>query len=127
MNVIGIGTDIVAVSRIGKMIETHDQLFLQRVYTPTEIEYCSGRKAATQHYAGRWAAKEAGLKALGTGWAKGIQWTDLEVVNRMGGQPDFRIHGSARRIADDLGIREMKISISHCRDYAVAYVIAVGE
>ena len=127
MNVIGIGTDIIEVARIGEMIEKHDELFLRRVYTPGEIEYCSGRKAAMQHYAGRWAAKEAGLKALGTGWARGIRWTDLEVVNLAGGQPELKIHGAAHQVASDLGIREMKITISHCRAFAVAYVIAMGE
>ena len=127
MSVIGIGTDIIEVARIGQMIEKHDELFLRRVYTQSEIDYCSGRKAAMQHYAGRWAAKEAGLKALGTGWAKGIQWTDLEVTNLPGGKPELLIHGAARRLADEKGIREMQISISHCRAFAVAYVIALGE
>ena len=127
MSVIGIGTDIIEVSRIGEMVEKHDELFLRRVYTPLEIEYCSGRKACMQHYAGRWAAKEAALKALGTGWARGIHWTDLEVVNQTGGKPNLRIHGQALKVAEDLGIEEMQISISHCRAFAVAYVIALGE
>lgn len=127
MNIIGIGTDIIEVSRIGEMIEKHDELFLRRVFTPGEIEYCSGRKASMQHYAGRWAAKEAGLKALGTGWAKGIQWTDIEVRNLMGGKPELHIHQAAKDYADQLGIEEMQISISHCRSFAVAYVIATGK
>ena len=127
MNVIGIGTDIIEVARIGQMIEKHDELFLRRVYTQTEIDYCAGRKAAMQHYAGRWAAKEAGLKALGTGWSKGIQWTDLEVANLPGGKPELKIHGAAQRIAYEQGIQEMQISISHCRAFAVAYVIALGD
>lgn len=127
MSVIGIGTDIIEVSRIGEMIEKHDELFLRRVYTPGEIEYCSGRKSAMQHYAGRWAAKEAGLKALGTGWARGIHWTDLEVVNLVGGKPELKLHGAAGRIADELGIRDVKVSISHCRAFAVAYVIATSD
>ncbi|MGI9517672.1 MAG: holo-ACP synthase [Pirellulaceae bacterium] len=127
MNVLGIGTDIIEVARIGDMIDKHDELFLRRVYTSQEIEYCSARKAAMQHYAGRWAAKEAGLKALGTGWAKGIRWTDLEVVHLMSGQPELKIHGAAQQVAADLGIREMKITLSHCRAFAVAYVIALGD
>ena len=73
MNVIGIGTDIVECLRVANMIEKHEDVFIQRVYTPDEIEYCGARKAATQHYAGRWAAKEAILKAIGTGWSNGIQ------------------------------------------------------
>jgi holo-[acyl-carrier-protein] synthase len=85
MGVIGIGTDIIECLRIAKMIERHGEIFLTRVYTPHEIEYCTARKAATQHYAGRFAAKEAVLKALGTGWTRGIQWRDIEVRNEMGG------------------------------------------
>ncbi len=126
MNLIGIGTDIIEVARIGEMIEKHDELFLRRVYTPLEIEYCGGRKSALQHYAGRWAAKEAALKALGTGWSRGIKWTDMEVSNLMGGKPELRIHGVASEIATEMGIQEMQISISHCQSYAVAYVIAIG-
>ena len=127
MNLIGIGTDIIEVARIGEMIEKHDELFLRRVYTPLEIEYCGGRKSALQHYAGRWAAKEAALKALGTGWSRGIKWTDMEVSNLMGGKPELRIHGVASEIATEMGIQEMQISISHCQSYAVAYVIAIGD
>ena len=127
MHVLGIGTDIIEVARIGQMIEKHDELFLRRVYTSAEIDYCAGRKAAMQHYAGRWAAKEAALKALGTGWAKGIQWTDLEVANLPGGKPELKIHGAALQIAGELGINQMQISLSHCRAFAVAYVIALGE
>ena len=81
MNVLGVGTDITECLRIGKMIERHGELFVQRVYTPKEIEYCRGRKMAIQHFAGRWAAKEAILKALGTGWRQGISWRDIEVIN----------------------------------------------
>ena len=126
MNILGIGTDIIEVDRIGQMIDKHDDLFLRRVFTPLEIEYCGGRKSAMQHYAGRWAAKEAALKALGTGWSRGIKWTDMEVANLMGGKPELKIHGVASDIATEMGIHEMQISISHCRAFAVAYVIAIG-
>ena len=126
MNILGIGTDIIEVARIGQMIDKHDELFLRRVFTPLEIEYCGGRKSAIQHYAGRWAAKEAALKALGTGWSRGIKWTDMEVANLMGGKPELKIHGVANEIATEMGIREMQISISHCRSFAVAYVVAIG-
>ena len=127
MNILGIGTDIIEVDRIGQMIDKHDDLFLRRVFTPLEIEYCGGRKSAMQHYAGRWAAKEAALKALGTCWSRGIKWTDMEVSNLMGGKPELRIHGVASEIATEMGIQEMQISISHCQSYAVAYVIAIGD
>jgi holo-[acyl-carrier protein] synthase len=100
---------------------------LTRVFTPHEVEYCTARKAATQHYAGRWAAKEAVLKALGTGWARGISWQDIEVHNEPGGKPLIRIGGIAREHCERLRISEMHISISHCRSHAVAYAMAVGD
>jgi holo-[acyl-carrier protein] synthase len=127
MRVIGIGTDIVECLRIAKMIERHGELFVGRVYTPHEIEYCSTKKAATQHYAGRWAAKEAVLKALGTGWVRGITWRDVEVRNQLGGKPTIRLAGGARDVCEKLGIAEMLISISHCRSHATAYALALGE
>ena len=126
MNALGIGTDIVECLRIAQMIERHGELFLSRVYTPLEIEYCSARKAATQHYAGRFAAKEAVLKALGTGWTRGIQWQDIEVRNDLGGKPRIEITGGAKLVCQRQGIREVMISISHCRSHATAYALAVG-
>lgn len=125
MNVVGIGTDIVEILRIAQMIERHADLFLQRVFTAHEIEYCSVRKSATQHYAGRWAAKEAVLKAIGTGWSGGIQWTDVEVRNAQGGQPRIELSGGALAACQELGIREVLISISHCRSHATAFAVAV--
>lgn len=125
MPIVGIGTDIVECLRIAKMIERHGELFIQRVYTPREIQYCSSRKAATQHYAGRWAAKEAVLKALGTGWARGISWKDIEVRNDEGGKPTIALAGGARQACERLGIGQMLISISHCRSHATAYAVAV--
>ena len=127
MNVIGIGTDIVEVLRIAQMIERHGELFLGRVFTPREIEYCSARKAATQHYAGRWAAKEAILKAFGTGWARGIQWQDMEIRNDSTGKPRVALAGGARDICEQSGIAEMLISISHCRSHASAFAMALGH
>ncbi len=124
--VIGIGTDIIECVRIAKMIEKHGELFLNRVYTRNEIAYCSCRKSANQHYAGRWAAKEAVLKALGTGWSRGIQWTDIEVVNEIGGRPRIELDGQAKVIGQQLGIHSILISISHCRSYAIAYATAIG-
>lgn len=121
----GIGTDITECVRIAQMIEKHGELFLTRVYTQQEIAYCSARKAATQHYAGRWAAKEAVLKAIGTGWSRGIHWTDVEVVNAVGGKPSIVIGGAARQVCDQRGIGEILISISHCRNYAVAFATAL--
>ncbi len=126
MRVIGIGTDIIECLRIARMIERHGELFINRVYTPHEIAYCRERKQATQHYAGRWAAKEAVLKAIGTGWRKGISWRDIEVQNIPGGKPIITLRGGARKVSLDLGIDEMQISISHCRSHAVAYALGLA-
>jgi len=126
MSVVGIGTDIVECLRIAQMIERHGELFLARVFTAQEIAYCSARNAATQHYAGRWAAKEAVLKALGASWERGIAWRDIEVEHAPGGKPTIQLSGGAGDIAAALGIREMMISISHCRSHATAYALAVG-
>ena len=109
------------------MIERHGDLFINRVYTDHEIEYCRARKAATQHFAGRWAAKEAVLKALGTGWRRGIRWRDVEVRNQESGQPTIAMRGGARDVVEQSGIREMLISISHCRSHATAYALAIGK
>jgi len=127
MTILGIGTDIVECLRVAKMIERHGELFLTRVFTTHEIEYCTARKAATQHYAGRFAAKEAVLKALGTGWTRGIHWRDIEVRNEMGGRPRIALAGAARELCAKLGIVEMQISISHCRTHATAFAVAVGR
>jgi holo-[acyl-carrier protein] synthase len=127
MQILGIGTDIVECLRIARMIERHGELFISRVYTDLEIEYCSGRKAATQHYAGRWAAKEAVLKALGSGWRRGISWRDIEVRNNQHGAPSVSLYGGARDLYEQIGIRRMHVTISHCRCHAVAYVIAEGD
>ncbi len=126
MSVLGIGTDIVECVRIRKMIEKHEESFIRRVYTAHEIDYCSANKASTEHYAGRWAAKEAVLKALGTGLTRGISWVDIEVFNEAGGKPVIRFGGEARRVCEEMQIVEMQISISHCRTHATAFAIAIG-
>jgi holo-[acyl-carrier protein] synthase len=127
MDILGIGTDIVECPRIGKMIEQHGELFLRRVYTDREIRYCQSRKHAIEHFAGRWAAKEAILKAMGTGWSRGIAWTHVEVRNGQDGQPRVMIGGVAREVARERGIGEILVSISHCRTYATAYALAIGR
>jgi holo-[acyl-carrier protein] synthase len=124
MEIVGIGADIVECLRIGRMIEQHGEVFLTRVYTEREIRYCQARKRATEHFAGRWAAKEAILKCLGTGWRKGLAWTDMEVRNDREGKPRVLLCGAAKDIAQRLGISDIHLSISHCRAYAVAYALA---
>jgi len=126
MQIIGIGTDIIECDRIAQMLARHGERFTNHVFTDEEFRYCSGKKIAEQHFAGRWAAKEAVLKALGTGWAAGITWTDAEVVIQAGGKPTIRLHRGAAQKAAELGIAEVLISISHCKAYATATAIAVG-
>ncbi len=125
--VFGIGTDITECLRIARMIERHGELFLGRVYTPDEIQYCQSRKQATQHFTGRWAAKEAILKALGTGWRRGISWRDMEIRNEPGGRPTVAVRGGVKDVVEQLGITEIQVSISHCRSHATAMAIALGR
>jgi holo-[acyl-carrier protein] synthase len=125
--IIGTGIDIVECLRIAQMIERHGELFITRVFTDHEIEYCSARKAATQHYSGRWAAKEAVLKALGTGWRRGISWRDIEIRNDKSGAPTVKLRGGARDVMQAARIARLHVTISHCRNFAVAYVVAEGE
>lgn len=127
MRIIGIGTDIVECARIGQMIQRHAENFLDRVYTPKEVAYCQKRKAWLESFAGRWAAKEAIMKALATGWRKGVRWRDIEVRSAPSGQPTVALGGAARELAAELRIRDIQLSISHCRLHAIAYAIAVGD
>jgi holo-[acyl-carrier protein] synthase len=126
-NIIGIGTDITECLRIARMVERHGELFITRVYTPTEIQYCQSRKQSTQHFTGRWAAKEAILKALGTGWRRGIAWCDIEVRNEPGGKPVVAVRGGVKEVVEQLGIAEIQVTISHCRTHATAFAIAIGK
>jgi holo-[acyl-carrier protein] synthase len=127
MNVLGIGTDITEIERVERMLERHGEFFRTRVYTDTELEYCQARKNEAQHFAGRWAAKEAILKAVGTGWITGISWRDVEVVNEPSGKPVVRLHRGALEEATKRGIREILITISHCDCHAVAFATALGD
>lgn len=127
MQVLGIGTDITEIERVDRMLERHGDYFLRRVYTEAELAYCQGRKQAGQHFAGRWAAKEAILKAIGTGWIRGISWRDVEVLNEPSGKPIVKLHGGALKVASERGIRSVLISISHCECHAIAYATALGD
>ncbi len=124
--IVGLGTDIVEIVRIGRMIERHGELFLNRVYTPEEIRYCQKRKESFQHYAGRWAAKEAVMKTLGTGFCAASDYKTSKFALKTG-QPKLMMKGGAKDLAEQLGIDEILITISHCRAYATATAIAVRE
>lgn len=115
------GVDIMELQRIEKAIARWGDRFLRRVYTPGELAYCRGR---INSLAGRWAAKEAIAKALGTGWSRGVRWVDLEVVRLPGNPPTVSLHGKARAYADARGIQHWSLSLSHSREFAVAFVIA---
>ena len=127
MNISGIGTDIVECLRIAQMIERHGELFLTRVYTPLEIEYCSSRRLVTQQYAAQWAAKEAVLKAMGTGFKGGVSWRDIEIRPEGGIRHTVALGGQTRDICASQRIGRVLISMSHCRTHATAYAIAFGE
>ena len=122
---IGLGTDIVEIERIRDMILRHGDHFLQRCFTPAEIEYAQRHRDAASRFAGRWAAKEAVVKVLGTGFVQGITFHDIEVVRMDSGQPGIRLSGGAAEIASSLGITEVKLTISHAREYATATAIGI--
>lgn len=125
--IIGLGTDITECLRIARMIEHHAEMFIDRVYTTREARYCRSRKQSTESFTGRWCAKEAILKALGTGWRSGISWRDMEILNDPAGRPTVELSGGALEVAEELGIAEILITISHCHTHATATAIAVGE
>ncbi len=126
MDILGIGTEIIECPKIGKMVENHGELFLRRVYTEREIRFCQSRKHAIEHFAGRWAAKEAILKALETTWSRGVSWTDIEVRVAPGGRHRVLVCGLAKETAIRRGIGDILVSISHCRTYATAYALALS-
>jgi holo-[acyl-carrier protein] synthase len=121
--IIGLGVDIAEVPRIKAAIERHGQPFLHRVFAPNEIEYCERFKNKFERYAGRFAAKEAAMKALGTGWGRGVRWVDLEVVREQSGRPTIVLAGEAAKIAANLGVKRISLSITHTEVQALAQVI----
>jgi holo-[acyl-carrier protein] synthase len=129
MPILGHGIDIVETARIRRSVEEHGQRFLDRVYTPAEQRYCERNvKRYFEHLAGRFAAKEAVLKVLGTGWRGGIAWTDIEILPEPSGQPKLTLSGECLRIATSIGISRWHVSISHIETHATASAIGMrGE
>lgn len=127
MNVVAHGIDMVDCARLQEMIDRHGQKFLDRIFTTLEQDYCRGKKRSVEHLAGRFAAKEAVLKVLGTGWRDGITWTDIEIRNSPSGQPSVRLTGRCRDIADEQGLAAVLISISHIGTHAIASAIGSRE
>jgi holo-[acyl-carrier protein] synthase len=123
--ILGIGTDLVKIDRINRAGE-NQRAFLERVFTGREREYCSRQKFPAQHFAARFAGKEAVLKAFGTGWSGGIKWTDIEVLHGEGGGPIVNIAGRLKDLADLRGVKQILVSYSHDGEYAVAQAILIG-
>ena len=122
--IVGTGVDIAEVHRIRKSIARFGDRFLHRVFTEGEIQYCEKRNAHRfESYAARFAAKEAGMKALGTGWNHGVRWRDIEVVRPRGQRPTIQFHGQAAAFAEGLGTRNIALSITHTSEQALAHVI----
>jgi holo-[acyl-carrier protein] synthase len=121
--IVGLGVDIAEIDRVAAAIVRHGRPFLDRVFTPAEIAYCERYRNRFERYAGRFAAKEAAMKALGTGWTSGVRWRDIEVTRQPSGRPALVLHGATREHAERLGVRQISISITHSGNTAFAEVI----
>ena len=121
--IVGTGVDVAEVARIRAAIERFGNRFLNRVFTPEELRYCTSKSNAAERLAARFAAKEAGMKAVGTGWRHGVTWQDLEVVRLPGGKPTLRLSGKVAEFAARLGCRQAHLSITHTAEQAMAFVI----
>ncbi len=121
--IVGTGIDIAEVPRIRQSIERFGLRFLERIFTEAEMRYCDSKANRMERYAARFAAKEAAMKALGTGWNHGVRWRDCEVVRKPRGRPTMQFHGKAGEFADKLGVRNIALSISHTQEQAIAQVI----
>ena len=123
--VIGIGTDLIEIERIAQSVERFGDAFLERVFTPGEIAYCQRKKkTSAESFAARFAAKEAGAKALGTGISRGVSWKEIEVRRLPGQRPELHLSGRAAEVAARLGIRRISLSLSHSRGLSIAMVVA---
>ena len=125
--IVGTGVDITEVTRIKAAMERFGDRFLKRVFTPAEIHYCSGKPNAAERLAARFAAKEAGMKAIGTGLRHGITWHDVEVLRVPGQRPTLKLSGKAAEFATRLGCKRTHLSLSHTADQAIAHVILESE
>jgi holo-[acyl-carrier protein] synthase len=121
--IVGTGIDIAEVPRIRQSIERFGERFLGRIFTPGERRYCDSKANRIERYAARFAAKEAAMKALGTGWNHGVRWQDCEVVRMPGGRPTMAFHGRASEFSAKLGVKNTALSISHTSEQAIAQVI----
>jgi holo-[acyl-carrier protein] synthase len=125
--IIAHGIDLVDFPRIEEMINRHEERFINRIFTKTEQAYADSKKNRIEKYAGRFAAKEAILKLVGTGWRGKIAWTDIEIVNNSSGQPQVNLDGEVKIIAQKLGISQISISITHTANFAIASAVALSS
>jgi holo-[acyl-carrier protein] synthase len=121
--IIGTGVDIVEIARLRKVVERLKDRFIHRVFTTEEQQFCNQHRDPAPHYAARFAAKEAMFKALGTGWAKGVTWQDVEVLRQQQEAPTLILHGEAQRLSISMGATKMHLSLSHSEESAIAMVI----
>ncbi len=121
--IVGTGVDLAEVDRIRSAVERHGERFIGRVFTPAEIAYVEQKANRYERFAARFAAKEAGMKAIGTGWRGGVRWRDFEVLNLPGGRPTLQFHGRAAEHARRLGVRQVSLSLTHTSALAMAQVI----
>jgi holo-[acyl-carrier protein] synthase len=124
--ILGIGSDILDVARVTQALERDGDRFREDVFSAGEISYCEGKRHPAQHYAARFAAKEAFVKALGNGVRDGIVWRDIEIRHEPTGQPRLRLSGASQRLADGRGVRQVHLTLSHTAEYAAATVILEG-
>ena len=125
MGIVAHGIDLVDCPRIEQMIQRHGERFVNRVFTAAEQAYARANKNEIEKLSGRFAAKEAVLKLIGTGWRGKIAWTDIEIINNASGQPGVTIGGEVKRIADELGIEQISVSITHTANFAIASAVAL--
>jgi holo-[acyl-carrier protein] synthase len=121
--IVGTGVDLAEVPRIKASIERFGDRFIHRIYTAAEMAYVERKANKFERYAARFAAKEAGMKAIGTGWRGGVRWRDFEVANLPSGKPTLRFHGKAAQIAEKLGVKNVALSLTHTAGLGMAHVI----
>ena len=127
MEIIAHGIDLVDCPRIEEMVARHGERFVQRIFTAAEQAYAESNKNKIEKLAGRFAAKEAILKLMGTGWRGKIAWTDIEIINNSSGQPEVTLGGEVEKIADKLGIKHISVSITHTANFAIASAVALAK
>jgi holo-[acyl-carrier protein] synthase len=124
--IVGTGVDLAEVDRVRAAVERFGNRFVQRIFTPAEISYVERKANRYERYAARFAAKEAGMKAIGTGWRRGVRWKDFEVANLPSGKPTLRLHGQAAKFAERLGVKSVALSLTHTAQFGMAHVILEG-